>query len=255
MSEELKIFIIFLIGLFSAYFGSFSSGWVSVLGVGLLTTMWISPQMASITYKLGKIGDVLGGLYLFHKSGNIPTRFLWIGGTISVVGSFIGTYLIFSIPNWIIYAVSWSSMILLTITAILKKSWLQANSYVSRRREYLYYVGLFCLNIFGNLFIAGSWIWYYFNNTFIIKLPVLMAKWLATAMSVFWFIGSFVAILVRGQYVVSWAIALATGMLIGWYFGTKHIIRIGNHTLRNILLSTIIVFAFYFLYLAYNSYI
>lgn len=59
MSEELKTFIIFLIGLFSAYFGSFSSGGVSVLGVGLLTMLGISPQMATITFKIGKIGDVL----------------------------------------------------------------------------------------------------------------------------------------------------------------------------------------------------
>lgn len=71
-----------------------------------MTAFGMSPQLASITYKLGKIGDVLGGIYLFHKSGNIPTRFLWIGGIISVIGSFLGTYLIFSISDWIIYAVS-----------------------------------------------------------------------------------------------------------------------------------------------------
>jgi uncharacterized membrane protein YfcA len=76
MSEELKIFIIFLIGLFSAYFGSFASGGVSVLGVGLLTFLGISPQMASITFKIGKIGDVLGGVFLFHKNGHIPYHFL-----------------------------------------------------------------------------------------------------------------------------------------------------------------------------------
>ncbi len=253
MSEELKIFIFFLIWLFSAYFGSFSSGGVSVLGVGLMTAVGMSPQLASITYKLGKIWDVLGGLYLFHKSGNIPIRFLWIGGAVSVVGSFIGTYLIFSIPDWIIYAVSWVSMILLTITAIVKKSWLHAAPHVSKRREYLYYAGLFCLNIFGNLFIAGSWVWYYFNNTFVIKLPALMAKWLATAMSVFWFIGSFIAIMVRGQYNMPLALAFGIGMFIGGWFGTKHVIKIGNEIFRNILLISIVIFALYFLYLAYTS--
>ncbi|MDD2694085.1 MAG: sulfite exporter TauE/SafE family protein [Candidatus Gracilibacteria bacterium] len=254
MSEELKIFIIFLIGLFSAYFGSFSSGGVSVLGVGLLTTMGITPQMASITYKLGKIGDVLGGIYIFHKSGNIPTRFLWIGGMVSIVGSFLGTYLIFAIPNWIIYAVSGTSMIILTIASLIKKVGFHANPHVSKRREYLYYCGLFCLNIFGNCFIAGSGVWYYFNNTFVIKLPALMAKGLATAMSVFWFIGSFIAILVRGQYDIPVAVSFGLGMFIGGYFGAKHIVKIGNHTLRNLLLFSIIIFAFYFLYLAYNSY-
>jgi uncharacterized membrane protein YfcA len=58
-----------------------------------------------------------------------------------------------------------------------------------------------------------------------------------------------------GQYVISWAIALALGMFIGGYFGTKHIIKLGNNALRNILLISIIAFAFYFIYLAYHSYV
>lgn len=253
MSEELKIIIIFFIGIAASYFGSFSSWGVSVLGVGLLTFLGMSPQMASITYKLGKIWDVLGWLLLFYKSGNIPTRFLLIGGILSIVGSFIGTYFIFDLPNWLIYGVSWISMILLTITAFIRKSWIHPVAYVSKKREYLYYCCLFCLNIFGNFFIAGSGIWYYFNNTFLIKLPALMAKWLSTAMSVFWFIGSFAAIMYRGQYILSSAIAFGIGMFIWGYFGTKHIIKLGNEIFRNILLVSITIFAFYFLYLAYSS--
>lgn len=73
-------------------------------------------------------------------------------------------------------------------------------------------------------------------------------------MSVFWFIGSFLAIMVRGQYVVSAAIAFGLGMFIGGYFGTKHVIKIGNRIFRNLLLVSIVLFALYFLYSAYNSY-
>ncbi len=253
MSEELKVFIFFVIWLISAYLWSFSSWGVSVLWVGLMTAFWLSPQMASITYKLGKIGDVLGGLYHFHKSGNIPTRFLWIGSVVSITWSFLGTYFIFSLPDVLIYGVSALSMILLILTAIVQKSWLHTPSYISRKRERLYYACLFCVNIFGNFFIAGSWVWYYFINTFLIRLPALMAKWLSAAMSVFWFIGSFIAIMVQGQYIVSLAIAFGGGMFIGWWFGTKHIIKLGNEIFRNILLVSIIIFAFYFLYLAYNQ--
>ena len=72
-------------------------------------------------------------------------------------------------------------------------------------------------------------------------------------MSVFWFIGSFIAIMVQGQYILSLAIAFGAGMFIGGYFGTKHIIKLGNEIFRNILLISIIIFAFYFLSLAYNS--
>jgi uncharacterized membrane protein YfcA len=245
-------FLVFLIGLFSAYFGSFASGGVSVLGVGLLTLLGIPPQMATITFKLGKIGDVLGGLYLFHKSGNIKTRYFLWWGIASIVGSFLGTYLIFSIPDGVIYFVSAITMIVLAIVSVMKKVGIQPQSKVSPMRERVYYACLFLLTFVGNLFIAGSGVWYYFVNTFVIKLSSLEAKGQATAMSVFWFIGTLLAILIQWQYVLSWAIALGIGMLIGGYFGTKHIIKIGNQALRNILLGTIVIFAIYFLYLAFH---
>jgi uncharacterized membrane protein YfcA len=47
--------------------------------VGLLTLLGIPPQMATITFKLGKIGDVLGGVYIFYKHGHIKTEYLLIG--------------------------------------------------------------------------------------------------------------------------------------------------------------------------------
>lgn len=59
--------------------------------------------------------------------------------------------------------------------------------------------------------------------------------------------------MVQGQYIISLAIAFGIGMFIGGYFGTKHIIKLGNEIFRDILLISIVIFALYFLYLAYNS--
>ena len=254
MTEELKTFLIFLIWLFSAYFGSFSSWGVSVLSVGLLTVLWLSPQLASITFKLGKIGDILWGLYLFYKSGHIPKQFIIGGSIVSVLGSFLGSYLIFSIPDYLIYSVSAVTMITLAIVSYYKKSGWNNMVHISQKREYIYYVGLFFLTMIGNLFIAGSGVWYYFINTFIIRLSSLEAKWMAAVLSVFWFIGTFFGIMATGKYVISWGIALALGMFIGGYFGTKHIIKLWNEIFRNILLFSILLFALYFLYKAFVSF-
>ena len=49
---------------------------------------------------------------------------------------------------------------------------------------------------------------------------------MAAVLSVFWFIGTFFGIMATGKYVISWGIALALGMFIGGYFGTKHIIKL-----------------------------
>ena len=251
MSEELKIFIIFLIGIFSAYFGSFSSGGVSALWVWLLTFIGIPPQMATITLKLGKIGDVLGWVYLFYKHGHIPTKYILWGWIMSIVWSFLGTYLIFSIPDKVIYLVSALSMMILALVSYFHGTRIHHIDNLSKKREYLYYICLFFLTMIGNLFIAGSGVWYYFVNTFVLRLSSLEAKGIATAMSLFWFIGTLLWVLAQGRYVISWALALAFGMLIGGYFGTKHIIRLGNSFMRKSLLLSIVLFALYFLYLAF----
>lgn len=99
----------------------------------------------------------------------------------------------------------------------------------------------------GNLFIAGSGVWYYFANTFILKLSSLEAKGIATAMSIFWFLGTLLSVLVQGRFVISWAVALGLGMFIGGWFGTKHIIKLGNETMRKLLLFGIMILAIYFL--------
>lgn len=250
MTEEVKVVVIFLIGLFSAYFGSFSSWGVSAVSIGLMVLFGVPPQMAGITFKLGKIGDNLGWLLLFHKHGYIPKRFILKWGLTMLVGSFIGSYFIITIPDAIMYLGCWLSMFVLAIVSFFRREleW----EVISRKREFLGYFGYFVLSIIGNLFPAGSWVWYYFNNTLILRLSPLEAKGIASVLSFFWFIGTLSGILLAWVYHIVWAIALGVGMLIGGYFWTKHIIKIGNHTLRNILLSTIILFSVYFLYLAFH---
>lgn len=253
MSEEFKIILIFLIGIISAYLGSFSSGGVSSMAIGFLTVLGIPPQMATITLKLGKIWDVLGGVYIFYKNGHIPTKYILRWALGSILGSFLGSYIIFSIPDRIIYSVSAMSMLILTGISFYKKLGYHKSMSISGRREFTYYISLFFLTLIGNLFIAGSWVWYYFANTYILRLSSIEAKGIATAMSIFWFIGTLAWVLAQGRYNISWALALGFGMFIGGWFGTKHIIRVGNEILRKFVLVSICLFAFYFLYLAFHS--
>jgi uncharacterized membrane protein YfcA len=113
MSEELKIFIIFLIGVISAYLGSFTSGGASAISIALMVMIGIPPQMAGITFKLGKVGDRIGGIFLLGKHGYIPKKHILGGGIAVVTGGFIGSYFISQIPEAIMYLISGVSMLFL----------------------------------------------------------------------------------------------------------------------------------------------
>jgi uncharacterized membrane protein YfcA len=163
-------------------------------------------------------------------------------------GSFLGSYLIFAIPDRIIYLGCGISMILLSAISILKKSPTEKKVHISKTREYVGYVSYFFLSIVGNMFPAGSGVWYYFSNTLILKLTPIESKGIASILALFWFVGTVFGIMTRGAYHIDWAIALAVGMFIGGYYGTQHIISISSEKLERILLSTILIFAVYFLY-------
>ena len=47
---------------------------------------------------------------------------------------------------------------------------------VSKSREWAYRIVLLFLTFFGNIFIAGSGVYYYFANTLILRLSPLRAK-------------------------------------------------------------------------------
>lgn len=254
MSEELKIILIFFIGIISAYLGCFTSWGVSALSFGILTFLGIPPQLATITVKLGKIWDIIWWLWVFYKNGHINSKYIFISGPVSMLGSFLWTYLIFSLSDWIIYFVSAVSMVVLTAVSYKKKIGFQSSPIPpSSFRVNMWYVTLFFLTIVGNLFIAGSGVWYYFANTYLLKISSLESKAIATANSFPWFLGALWWALVQWQYHIWWAVSLTLGMLIGGYFGTKKLLVMNTALLSKIILSSILLFAFYFLYLAYNS--
>lgn len=253
MSQELLTFLIFLIWLFSAYFGSFSSWWVSAISIALMVLTGIPPQMAGITFKLGKIGDTLGWLYHFHKWWHIRREYVIGWGLALMSGSLLGSYIITTLSDTIMYFGCGMSMLVLTVISYLKKEKNNQKRTISRPREYIGYSVYFLLSILGNMFPAGSGVWYYFSNTLILRLTPIESKWIASVLAIFWFIGTFLGILIGGMYNFIWAWALALGMFIGWYLGTKHMISLGNIRLEKVLLSTIFIFALYFVYLGYNS--
>jgi len=155
-----EIWIFFLLWIFSAYFGSFSSWWVSALSIGIMVLMGISPQMAGITFKLWKIGDNIWWLIHFHKHGYIPKQFILGFWITMLMWSAIGSYCIISIPDVIMYFGCGISMFLLSILSFFRKVSIPKNISDGRRR--IWYGVHFFISMIGNFFPAGSGIWYYY---------------------------------------------------------------------------------------------
>ena len=130
-----------------------------------------------------------------------------------MVGSFFGSFFISRISDSTMYLVSGLSMFFLVISS-LKKYDLHRTEHISKMREYTGYLSYLILSVLGNLFPAGSGIWYYFANTLIFRLSPLESKGIASFVSIFWFLGTLAGIVFSGFYDLSYALALGLGMII-----------------------------------------
>jgi len=220
----------------------------------MMVFLGIPPQLAGITFKLWKIGNSLAWVRNFHKEGLIRKEYLlWLWFTMMLWWG-LGSFFIMDIPDWIMYYVSAISMIILVGVALVKKkTWVERNVQISWIRMYVWYFSYFILSFLWNLFPAGSGIWYYFANTYILKLSTLEGKATGNAIAIFWFIGTAIGVFSQGSYNLIYAFFLALGMFLWGHFATKHMIQIWERKTRNILLIWISIFSLYFLYLGYNS--
>jgi hypothetical protein len=91
------------------------------------------------------------------------------------------------------YIGSGASMFVLAIVSVYKKELPSSN--ISKVREYIGYVVYFFLSVLGNLFPAGSGVWYYFTNTLLLRLSPIESKGIASVLALFWFPGTLLGIL------------------------------------------------------------
>ncbi|MBP6981379.1 sulfite exporter TauE/SafE family protein [Candidatus Gracilibacteria bacterium] len=245
--------VIFFIGIIARYIGSFVSSGVSVLNIGILTLIGISPQMANITFKLAKIGDNFGGFLLLRKHGHIPYGFVIPSSCVLLIGSFLGSRSLVQLSDAWIFLGSGLSVLLLLIVSLFRKIKLEKNEDTSRIRKIFGFIAQFFASLIGNLFPAGSGMWYYFINTLIFRLTPIQSKGLSSILSFSWSIGTTIGIFSTGVYDIGFAVSLCLGMFFGGYFGTKHVIRIGNHTLDRLIRISMFFFAFFFLFQGFQA--
>ncbi len=255
MSESIKIGIICIIGGVASYLGAFVTGGVSTFSIALMNALGISPQLASITFKLGKLGNTIALVREYHKAKLLKKDFLIGLSLSSFFWAILGSFFITRIPDLFIYSISGISMLTLLIIDVRKsKTNTPHHHEISPRRKSIGYVLEFIATILANLSPAASGAWFYYIRTFVLRVSPLETKAIGSFVSIPWFIGTSIGVFLWGQYNLIYAFALGLWMY-GWaYFGAKKSLQLGEEIIRNLIRGFVLISSLYFLYLAYNSY-
>ncbi|MEZ4103796.1 MAG: sulfite exporter TauE/SafE family protein [Candidatus Paceibacterota bacterium] len=95
----MDLFIIFLIGFLSSFFGNFASGITSTLSLSGLLAFGLPSHTALATHRLGLFGFDLGGIREYVKHNKIDWSLIPILSLIGIVAAIIGSNIILSVDQ------------------------------------------------------------------------------------------------------------------------------------------------------------
>lgn len=240
-------FFVFLSGLFAFYFWTFIAWWVSSLSIGTLLFLWIQPHIATTTYLLGSLGWTASASTKFHKDGHLPKKHLTILAITAVIWWFLGSFIIYKIPDFISYKVTGITLLLLFLLGIWKKNLWLVEKHRSKRRIFLWYIINFIVAIYGVVFPAWVWVIFYFIYTGFFWMTSVQARATGATLWFIWTIPISISLLFTGQYNLLFVLLYFAWASIWSYFGAKRAGNSGNNLMRITVLIWISFLAIYFL--------
>lgn len=227
----MEILLTILIGFAGGFVGSLvGSG--GLITIPFLIFLGLPPQIALATNKLGSAGLALGSTLSFWKSQKIRWEYVKRFIPISIVGAFIGSYMLLNIPDGIInYIIAGIILTILPLVIFNRHMGIKSQTQSSRKQA-LGYIAFFGYAIFTAFFGAGGGTLvmfitlYFFGFDFLEVHATNKIPWMFTiAITLTIFILS-------GLVWFSYGIPLMIGAFIGSYAGGKLALHKGNKWLK-----------------------
>lgn len=236
------VIVIFIIGLFASFVGSFISGTLSLVSVPLMMAFGLPPVTAFGALKVGTLGFDIGGLIRYFQEQKIDWG-LFIPLTItSIAGYALGGYLLLNINTELITRIV-GFIILFCVPVMLWGRKLGIEQFeVSSKRRWFGHVASFFVYLYAGSFAIGVGIFMSLKQMYFYGLPLIEAKATSKLPTIIGSLGGVIVFCLYGAIVWSYAIALLCGMFFGSYLGVKYAIKSGNQNLKWLLLLSMSFF-------------
>ena len=231
--------VIFGIGLVASFFGSFTSGGVSIIALALLSFYGLPALVALGIYRVGVVGFQSGGFINYVKAKKIVWKRILPMIFIGMLAAYLGAKIVLSVDEELLSKVIGFAILLTIPLSFLKPKVGIEKITIGRFREIGGYVGYFLTSIWGSSFVIGTGVFNMINQTYVFGMTLLEVKGTAKIPAL---LKNFVVLALFAQAgVIQWELGLVfmVGMFIGSFLGTKYAITLGDPLLRKIFLVTV----------------
>ena len=232
---DLSLFLLFLIGFFSAFIAPMTPG-IGFLSLTALLILGFEPSVAIALNVSASIGGNLTATLKYHTERYLDTRLLLPLIVPMAVGGLIGAYILLGIPGDLLKHVLGISMILMIflIAAHQDQGIRKIKKRISLSRRWLGYGAMGGIGMWGGFMGSG-----FGPLSTVVLLTIFNKTYLETSalrMALFLFVAPFATIVYyqNGLLQILPAVVLFAGSALGAYLGVHGAIRLGNRWIRYI---------------------
>lgn len=239
----MELLIIFIIGLAVSFFGSFTSGTVSMLSLTALMMTGLNPLVALGIHRFGLFGLDLGGLVEYTKNKQVVWKMVPILSGLGVLAAIVGSHIILQFdPEVLKKLIGIIAISFIPILLLRPKLGLVEYAVTSVRKKWGY-VAYFLTTVWGSSFNIGVGIFILYTHLHFFGQTIIQTKATSKIPGLFKNITVLIVFFGAGFLDFQSGLVYLLGMFIGSTLATKVIVKIGNEWLRNILLVTIGLFS------------
>jgi uncharacterized membrane protein YfcA len=234
--------IIFVVGLFSAVFGTLVGG-SSLITIPLLILLGLTPHSAIGTDRMGVTAIGLAGLYQFHKKGLIRYGIAFILGIPCLLGSFIGANLALQVSPAVMKRTI--AVMTLALLALLMAKPNRGIEKVSRplttRVVATGTLLSLVVGIYGGFYGAGAATFLAYILILVFGQTFLESAATLKVASILMTLTSALTFAAHGAIHYPLAVSMFFGSFIGSTFGAYYSDRIGNVWIKRIFIGVVLI--------------
>lgn len=218
------IFLVFFLGLITWFIWAVAGWGGGLISIPALMFLWLPPQIAIATNKLGGVGMSIGALIKFRKKKKIIWRLSLPLCLIAIAWWFVGANILVNIEADILNRVIWILLIILLPFVFIKNIGIQ-NTKTSLIKKIIWGILYFFLTIFGWFFGGWTWPLIMADLMFFFGLDIIHANATDTFPWILLGITSLIVMVWQGLVDRTMWISLFLGMFLWWYLGAHTAIK------------------------------
>jgi len=239
---------LFIIGFISAFLGTFGSGIISAIAIGIMIMAGVSPHLALATYTVGALGSGVAVIGNFQRAGKVDWSYCKKLSILAIPGAILGTSIVLNISPGVLTKIIGVVMLGFISFLAINKDLGTLHRETSPRRKMVGYTLYVLACVWGGVLTMGAGVVFIYIYVVYFGLTILETKGTAIIPSMTGKLASLVIFLANGMFSLSYALAFTPGMMLGGWLGSKLVLRMGDKNLKLLLIPLMLVLGLYMLF-------